>query len=241
VPPGRGPHARQVDEEIISALFSRIKNIKEETVKRKSFKLLLGIAMVFVTVLYLNAVIAMNDPVAPFPGKTSAQVGDMITESASELLQSASEAFLFLNEVEIAERSGLNVPAALQRVDMAAARVEQSMRLFKNIIVMGSEAGYEEKRIAKLKNFSYDRFAKENGLSLETMKEISNYLGKGNVLGFYRRHVRNLQALLDTLEGIKGDLLGGRQLKNQVLWSLLQQYNKTMMFGNYASLVFYKI
>ena len=209
--------------------------------KRKSFKLLLGIAMVFVTFLYLNAVIAMNDPVAPFPGKTSAQVGDMITESASELLQSASEAFLFLNEVEIAERSGLNVPAALQRVDMAAARVEQSMRLFKNIIVMGSEAGYEEKRIAKLKNFSYDRFAKENGLSLETMKEISNYLGKGNVLGFYRRHVRNLQALLDTLEGIKGDLLGGRQLKNQVLWSLLQQYNKTMMFGNYASLVFYKI
>ena len=209
--------------------------------KTKSLKLVVGIVLVFFTILYLNAVIAMNDPVAPFQGKTSAQVGDMITESASELLQSASEAFLFLNEVEIAEKSGLNVNAALQRVDMAAGRVEQAMRLFKNIIAMGNEAGYEEKRISKLKNFSYDSFAKENGLSKETMKEISIYLEKGNVLGFYRRHVRNLQILQDILDGIKSDLLAGQQLKNQVLWSLLQQYNKTMMFGNYASMVFYKI
>jgi hypothetical protein len=209
--------------------------------KTKSLKLVMGIVLVFFTILCLNAVIAMNDPVAPFQGNTSAQVGDLITESASELLQSASEAFLFLNEVEIAEKSGLNVSAALQRVDMALGRVEQARRLFKDIISLGNEAGYEEKRIAKLKNFSYDSFARENGLSMETMKDISIYLERGNVLGFYRRHVRNLQILQDTLDGIKGDLLAGRQLQHQVLWSLLQQYDKTMMFGNYASMVFYKI
>ena len=73
------------------------------------------------------------------------------------------------------------------------------------------------------------------------MSEVSAYLGRGNVLGFYRRHARNLQNLLNTLKSIKTDLLAGRLSENQVLWSLLQQYNSTMMFGNYASLVFYKI
>jgi hypothetical protein len=157
------------------------------------------------------------------------------------LLQSAAEAFLFLNEVEIAGRNGLNVNAALQRVDMAAARVDQALNLFQNIIVTGSEAGYERRRIAKLKDFSYDRFARENGLNVETMGQVSAYLSRGNILGFYRRHVRNLYALRNTLQRIKVDLLAGRRSENQVLWSLLQQYNSTMIFGNYASMVFYKI
>lgn len=209
--------------------------------KEKLFKWILGVVLVFITILYLNAVIAFNDPVTPFPANTSVQIGDMITDSASELLQSAAEAFLFLNEIEIAEKGHLNVYAALQRVDLAAARVEQALRLFQDIIAVGNEAGYEEKRILKLKAFDYDRFARENGLSVETMAEVSDYLGRGNMLGFYRRHARNLQAILSTLQGIRADLLTGKRSHNQVLWSLLQQYNKTMMFGNYATLVFYKI
>jgi hypothetical protein len=209
--------------------------------KKRMVKLVLGLVMIGVSIVYLHAVIAFNDPVSPFRGPTSVQVGDMITDSASELLLSASEAFLFLNEVEIAGKNGLNVGAALQRVDMAAAKIEQSLRLFKNIITVGGEAGYEKTRIGKLKDFSYDQFARDNGLSEETMNEVSAYLAKGNVLGFYRRHTRNLEALLKTLNNIKTDLLAGKLSENQLLWSLLQQYNNTMMFGNYASLVFYKI
>jgi len=209
--------------------------------RKKMVKLMLGLVMIGISIVYLHAVIAFNDPTSPFKGKTSIQVGDMITDSASELLQSASEAFLFLNEVEIAGKNGLNVGAALQRVDMAAARVEQALKLFENIIQAGRNAGYNEHRISKLKNFSYDQFAKENGLSGETMTQVSAYLGRGNVLGFYQRHIRNLQNLLNTLQEIKNDLLAGKLSENQVLWSLLQQYNSTMMFGNYASLVFYKI
>jgi len=209
--------------------------------KKRMVKLIVGLVLVGISIMYLHAVIVVNDPYSPFPAKTSIQVGDMITDSASELLQSASEAFLFLNEVEIAGKNGLNVGSALQRVDMAAAKVEQALNLFKNIISVGSEAGYEKNRIGKLKDFSYGQFARDNGLSEETMNEVSVFLAKGNVLGFYRRHARNLQTLLNTLNRIKEDLLAGKLSENQVLWSLLQQYNSTMMFGNYASLVFYKI
>jgi hypothetical protein len=209
--------------------------------KKRMLKLVVGLVLIGISIVYLDAVIVMNDPCSPFPAKTSVQVGDMITESASELLLSASEAFLFLNEVELSGQNGLNVVAGLQRVDMAAARVEQALRLFRDIITVGSETGYEKNRIGKLKNFSYGQFAKDNGLSEETMGEVSNYLSRGNVLGFYRRHALNLETLLNTLNRIKADLLAGKLSENKVLWSLLQQYNKTMMFGNYASLVFYKI
>jgi hypothetical protein len=209
--------------------------------KKRWIKLIVGVVLVGISIIYLNAVVVMNDPYSPFQGRTSIQIGDKITEGASELLQSASEAFLFLNEAELAGNNGLNVGAALQRVDMAAARVEQALNLFKDIIAVGRDAGYDEKRIGRLRDFSYNQFAKDNGLSMETMSKVSAYLGRGNVLGFYRHHVRNLQMLLDTLNRIKADLLVGKLSENQVLWSLLQQYNTTLMFGNYASLVFYKI
>ncbi len=209
--------------------------------KKRLVKLIMGVALVGISIFYLNAVVVLNDPASPFPRKASIQIGDKITEGASELLQSASEAFLFLNEAELAGANGLNVGEALQRVDMAAARVEQTLNLFKDIIVVGNDAGYDEKRIGRLKGFAYDRFARDNGLSVETMSKVSVYLSRGNVLGFYRHHVRNLQALLKTLNRIKADLLAGKLSENQLLWSLLQQYNNTLMFGNYASLVFYKI
>lgn len=209
--------------------------------KKRLLKLMVGVVLIGISIVCLNAVIVVNDPASPFKGRSSVQVGDMIADSASELLQSASEAFLFLNEVEIAGKNGLNVGAALQRVDLASARVEQALRLFRDIINVGSESGYEKNRIAKLKEFSYDQFAQDNGLSRETMTQVSTYLGRGDVLGFYRRHANNLQILLNTLNRIKADLMTDKLLENQVLWSLLQQYNSTMMFGNYASLVFYKI
>jgi len=209
--------------------------------KKKLLKLCLGIVLISVSIVCLNAVIVFNDPITPFPKRTSIQIGDMITDSASELLQSAAEAFLFLNEVEIASKNGLNVNGALQRVDMATARVERTLGLFRNIIATGHEAGYESSRITKLKKFSYARFARENGLSIEGMSRVSAYLSQGNVLGFYRRHSRDLQGLLTTLRGIREDLLAGKISDNRVLWSLLQQYNSTLMFGNYASMVFYKI
>lgn len=209
--------------------------------KRKLIKLALGVVLLFVLIVGLNAVMVANDPTTPFPRKTSVQIGDMITDSASELLQSAADAFLLLNEVEIAGRSGLNSQAALQRADMAAARVEQALKLFREIIITGNETGYEGRRIGQLRSFDYSRFAQENGLSQETMNEVSTYLGRGNVLGFYRRHAHNLQLLLTTLQRIRAELLAGRLPENRVFWALLQQYNSTMIFGNYASMVFYKI
>jgi hypothetical protein len=119
--------------------------------------------------------------------------------------------------------------------------VKQTLNFFKDIIAVGGEAGYEKNRIGKLKDFSYDQFARDNGLNGETMAKVASYLGKGDVIGFYRCHVGNLENLLNILNHIKEDLSAGKLSENQVLWSLLQQYNNTMMFGNYASLVFYRI
>lgn len=209
--------------------------------KKRIFQVLVGLVLIGISIVYLNAVMVGNDPYSPFSGRSSIQVGDMITDSSSELLQSAAEAFLFLNEIEIAEQNGLNSGAALQRVDLAAAKVEQTLKIFNEIIAVGSEAGYDEGRSGKLKAFNYEQYARENGLSGETMSKVAAYLGKGDMLGFYRCHAGNLETLLNILDHIKKDLLAGKLSENQVLWTLLQQYDSTMMFGNYASLVFYRV
>jgi len=209
--------------------------------KKRISQLVIGLVLIGISIAYLNAFWAAKVPYSPFSGRSSVQVGDMIMESASELLQSASEAFLFMNEVKFAEQNGLNSGAALQRIDLAAAKVEQALKIFNEIIAVGKEAGYDEGRIGKLKAFNYEQYARENGLSGETMSKVAGYLGKGNVSGFYRCHAGNLETLLNILDHIKKDLLAGKLSENQVLWTLLQQYDSTMMFGNYASLVFYRV
>jgi hypothetical protein len=209
--------------------------------KKRILQLVIGVVLIGISVVYLNGVMVNNDPYSPFPGKTSALIGSMIADGASQLLQSASDAFLFMNELEIAEQNGLNFGAALQRVDSAAAKVEEALKIFNEIIAIGSEAGYDKGRIGKLKAFNYEQYASENALSSETMTKVASYLGKGDILGFYQRHAENLGTLLNILNTIKDDLLAGKLSENKVLWSLLQQYNSTLMFGNYASLVFYQI
>jgi hypothetical protein len=209
--------------------------------KKWTVKLVLFSAIIAASIVYLHGFWVANDPYSPFSQKTSSEIGNMITDSASELMQSASEVFLFMHEVEIAEQNGLNCGAALQRVDLAAEKAEKALKIFNEIITVGSEAGYDKGYIRKLKAFNYEQYARENGLSSETMAKVSVYLGNGNLLGFYRRHASNLETLLNILDHVKKDLLAGKLLENQVLWSLLQQYNSTMTLGNYASLVFYRI
>ncbi len=209
--------------------------------KKRILQLFIALVLIYISSAYLNAVWVYNDPFSPFPCKTSMQIGSMITDGASELLQSASEAFLFMNEVEIAEQNGLNSGAALQHIDLAAAKVEQALKIFNEIIAVGSEAGYDEARINKLKAFNYKQYTIDNALSMETMARVADYLSNGDMLGFYRRHANNLETLLNILNRIKTDLLAGKLSENKVLWSLLQQYSSIMMFGNYASLVFYQI
>jgi len=228
--------------------------------KKRILQLFIGLVLIGILFTYLNAVIFGNDPCRGGSGgggssiKSSAQIGnlmvndgsnsqigDLIVSSASNLLQSASEAFLFMNEAEIAGQSGLNINAALQRIDLAAAKVAQALRDVMDIVVLDRELGYDAQRTASLKAFDYKGFASANGLNREIMDQVAVYLAKGNMLGFHQQHGRNLAALLNILSSIKDDLNAGKLLENKVLWSLLHQYNSTMMFANYASLVFYTI
>jgi len=210
--------------------------------KKNFLRLVCSMFLIGILCTHLNAFWVLNDPECPFSmARTSFVICYSITESTSQLLQSASEAFLFMNEVEIAEHSGLNIGAALQRIDLAAARVEQALKIFYEIIAISSDASYNLGRIGKLRTFNYEHYARENHLNLEAMSQVGEYLNKGDVLGFYRYHADNLEVLLNILSQIRKDLLAGRLSEKKVLWSLLQQYNTIMTVGNYASLVFYQI
>jgi hypothetical protein len=228
---------------------------RRKNMKKRILQLLIGLVLIYISSVYLNAFWVANDPWDGHGrGKSSAQIGDsivnkasnsqigdLIVNSASNLLQSASEAFLFMNEVEIADQSGANINAALQRVDLAAAKAAQALSDVMNIIAFDRELGYDAQRTASLKAFDYKGFASANGLNQEIMAQVAVYLAKGNMLGFHQQHGRNLVALLNILNRIKDDLNAGKLSENKVLWSLLHQYNATMMFANYASLVFYTI
>ncbi|MBN2399406.1 MAG: hypothetical protein JXI33_03600 [Candidatus Aminicenantes bacterium] len=201
-------------------------------------KLVLFSVIIAVSIVYLHGFWLDHDADSSFYQQHDSQIGNLITASASELLQSASDTFLFMNEIQIADAHSLNSRAALQQIDLAMEKVEHTLKIINGIIAVGSAAIYDEGRIKKLKAFNYGQYARDNGLSMEIMSKVAAYLNKGNVIGFCQFYAGNLESLINILNRIKTELLAGKLSENQVLWSLLQQYDSTMMFGNYASLVF---
>lgn len=209
--------------------------------KKKMFRLILLMAVIAISIAYLHGFWAAGDSYDPLSRMNNAEIGSLISDSALELLQSASEAFQFMNAIEIAQASGTVGDTALRQVDLAIGRVAKAMHALDEAISSRGMGGVDENRIGRLKAFDYERYSNENGLNQEIMSRLAAYLGKGDMLGFYQCHAGNLKQLLDTLKRIRKDLADGRLSENKLLGSLLQQYNSTMMFGNYASLVFYRL
>jgi len=204
-------------------------------------KLALAALCLGLLVVYLNAALVFNDPTSPFPAAISAKAGDLIIDAASQLLQSSAAAFNLANEIEMAEKAPLRRSAALAYAEKACRTLRLARLTFQKVITVGQSAGYEMGRLHKLMDFDYALFAQENNLNGEVMNRLSAFLAKGDVLGYYRQTVNNQEKLLSTLERIVADLKNGLRPSNDILWSTIQQYNELLLWGNYATLVFYQL
>ncbi len=191
-------------------------------------------------VLTLNAFWLYNAPLQINPDGESEAIRLKVVDSASLLLQSTSEAYLFMNEVELAEVRGLDFDAAQHRIQLAMGKLVQAREAMERVIQLTLAGGVPGERRRTLSGFDYANMADQYSLNGEIMGKVTSFLIRGDVVGLYRQHVDNLRTIETLLLYLDGEIGQGRRPENDRMWPVLRLYNETLLLANYATMVFYQ-
>lgn len=204
--------------------------------------LMVGIVFFYLT---LNAFWLLNDPhIPPNTGSKSilAQgVRGGIVDASSELLLSASEAFQFMNEIELAEVCELDYGSAKVRIEEAIEHLQRSTRAMEWVVDRAEIIGVERERVERLRSFDYHLLTARFNLNNEIMARVTAFLSRGDVVGLYKQHLGDLKAINEILLYIRTEIAAERRPADDRMWLLLHMFNNCTLTANYATLVFYQV
>ena len=207
----------------------------------KLVKTILLVLLIVSFSVYLGAWIVLNGIPPRVSGVDNVVLEDLTVDGASLFLQSNAEALLLLNEMEISDRGGFNFFVAQRLTDSAIEKLENARQKYQRIVDLGGKVPLEGSARVKLSGFDYNGLAVTEDLNREMMKRVGAYLSRGDLPGLYRKNMQNVDLILGVLYSIRNDLEQGKLPDIQVFWKVLRLYTDSILFGNYATLVFGQI
>jgi hypothetical protein len=163
------------------------------------------------------------------PGPSSL-IESHVIEGAGHFLNAYSDILLFLNRVETSDLEGMDFNEAERILDSAIENMDNTLRVYNQLIEIAERTPYNKKTISKLINFDYNGFMITNGLNIEIFKNLERYLKNGDVNGMYRYIYVNFQKIKEMIEIIKKDID-----------ALIIPYSEILIFGQYASRIFFDV
>lgn len=171
----------------------------------------------------------------------SNEVGNMSMEAATLFLNSNADTYLLLSEVEKYYNSYFDYSTAMVYAGSATQKLEDAEYIYIKINRAIKKGGVVPEVVAKLAAFDYIGFAEANDLNREIMLEVSYYLISGDIAGLVGKNIDNLRNIQKLYGKINVSLRQFTRPPIQSFWSLLNQYSRATLFGNYAALVFNNI
>lgn len=168
-------------------------------------------------------------------------IGIYIAESAGYFLKSHSTMLRLLDRTELAELQGLDYYSLRLDLYRTIEYLEISRLYYTLLEATAKVTPYDPGKIEQLIAFDYQEFQKKNGLNATTFQKVREYLGKGDVTGFFGGLLSRTHAILKKLYELKVTTERDQFPDLQSLWSLNQQYSEFAMMGQYSAQVFYEI
>lgn len=172
---------------------------------------------------------------------SSSTIGVYIAESAAYFLKSHSAMLSLLNKIELSDLQGLDYPGLRLLLQEAIQNMEAAKLYYTLLKSAADITPYNPIMVERLISFDYEGFQNKKGLNATTFGTVRNYLGKGDVTGFFGNLLsrtdiilKKLYELKQTTEMYKFPLLGR-------LWNLNQEYSEFLMAGQYSAQVFYEL
>jgi hypothetical protein len=174
-----------------------------------------------------------------FPETESENIENSIIEGSSLFFQAAGNIMKLLEEGEKSSKIEINTAESLSLIDAAVNKLKTAKEKYYQAVRLGKSVESTLCNFTYLKVFDYEKFAAENGLNKETAAEVKKYLAAGNVTGFYQRLADDMDLLTEQLNTLKVKLNQYNNMSTLVkdYWTILQQTSKTMLLGNYSTII----
>jgi hypothetical protein len=164
-----------------------------------------------------------------------------VVKSAGYFLKSCSDFLLFLNKAEMAEIEGPDFDGLNLSLNNAIANMELARDTYVQLKLQADLTPYDPSVLDKLVKFNYATFQKENRLIKPVFDEVEYYLRSGAVRELFGELHCQIDEILTAAYSIKTKLEVSEFPEVSSLWDLQQKCCKSMLFGQYASRVFYKL
>ena len=202
-------------------------------------KVLTIVIVFFINISFLNASFCANDFEKVFPTSQtesgSNNLKNGMIDGATLFLQSYAVANLLLSVGEASDKGYFDLNASVLHVNEAISKLEQSKTKYNDAYKLALSSEYIDLRITQLKNFDYSKYATENNLNSEIMSQVSKILTKGDVRGFYKQNIENVDSILSALYSVQNYLNDNQKPPAESYWALIRLYSDALLFGNYAT------
>jgi len=207
--------------------------------------IILGFFVCVVFSLHANAYIMANYSESIFTtfGNREAvpEIKTDIIESADYFLKSYSDFLNFLSRIERTEMDGIDYSELTALFHSCVSNLRNSKEVYRDLLVKTELTPYNDDVIKKLRRFHYKAFRVKNSLNPAVFKEVSVYLRKADIRGLYKQLFADLEEILANSVEISKQLKENRFPKITGLWELNSLFSKTLIFGQYAAMIFHKI
>jgi hypothetical protein len=204
---------------------------------KRTFLTIILVGVVFVMVPRVEAFFWVNDIYRGFEEEKSGNIENMVIEGASLYFKANADIMNLYAEAEILPDVEFNDSRSLALVQSALGYLKESRSKYLQAIQMGIGAGYVESKIELLKSFNYDRLASEQGLNETVKNRVKSFLKNGDVIGYYKEVVDELDILMVILMDMEKSLQDGIKPSLTVFWNLLQKLSELTLFGHYGTVM----
>ncbi len=218
--------------------------MEEKMRELKQFMVL--IFLISITSIYVYGIISGNDSCRAYRsscggGKEAATIKQYIIEGAGYYFKSHSYFQKLLNMVELSELNGFDYKEAKIIINEAVGNIESANETYLNLKNLADATPYDQDVIDLLKSFDYAGFQEKEELIHEIFQRVKGLLSNGEVTGVYIELHSNTSDILEGLNSVKNQIEERIFPDISLLWKLHQKYPKSLLFGQYVSMVFKEI
>lgn len=209
--------------------------------KRKVFpvgKVVLAGLLLATIFTYLQALVLMNG-IPPYMGGDGKAIDSGVIDGTSVFLESNADAFLLFSEVETGYGSEFDFKRGVDLADSALKKLNLSREHYARVLAMAVVGEFDASALDRLRHFDYRGFATANNLLAPVMDRVAANLSKGDIPGVLRQNLVHIDSIILGMKNARGLMEQGIQPPIESIWKLLQEYTEAILYGNYATLVFY--
>lgn len=197
------------------------------------------IGLILATIFtYLHALVLMNG-IPPYLGGDGKAIDSRVIKGTSVFLESNADAFLLFSEVETGYGADFDFKRGVELADSAIEKLICSRENYAQVLASAVVSEYDAAALDRLRCFDYRGFAFKNNLMVQVMDRVAESLSNGDIPGVLRQNLAHVDQIILGMQKIRELMQQGVRPPIESIWKLLQGYSDAILYGNYATLVFY--